>query len=361
MTEGRPYDVVLVDWRMPAPDGLQTLDALRRLLGDGMPPAVLVTAFDDSTLRAQARAAGVPAVLPKPVTASTLQDTLTRLLRASGAPLALAPRSASDAEALLRQRHAGQRVLLAEDNVVNREVALDMLQPTGLVVDSADNGLKAVELVTTRRYDLVLMDVQMPLQDGLEATRRIRAQHGAALPIVAMTANAFGEDRQACLDAGMNDHLPKPVDADALFAMLLRWLPLPPAPPAPAVAAPPADADEAAARFATVPGMRVAVALQRCGGRPATLHRMLQRFAELYRGGLPLLRDGSPHGAADRAEAVHSLRGACATLGLDALADRLLALERALAGGASPDQLAAEASAIDDELRRVVAAVDAVA
>jgi CheY-like chemotaxis protein len=204
------------------------------------------------------------------------------------------------------------------------------------------------------------MDVQMPVLDGLEATRRIRAAVGGAVPVIAMTANAFGEDRQACLGAGMNDHLPKPADPDALFAMLLRWLPLPPGAQAEARTAGPPLTDAATARLATVPGMDVADALARCGHRAAMLHRVVQRFIDTYRDGLPALRGGA---ASQWIGAAHSLRGACAAVGLHALATRLQGFEAAAAMAADadtdPPELAAEAAAIDAELCRVVAAAAA--
>jgi PAS domain S-box-containing protein len=227
---GRSYDVAVIDWRMAPLDGIQTLQGLRRTLGDGTPPSVLVTAFDGAGLRQQARQAGFDAVLVKPVTASALQDTLATVMRRQDArvqDLAVAP---GQAETLLRSRHAGQRVLLAEDNPINQEVAQAILAAVGLVVDTAADGQQAIDMVLAHDYDLVLMDMQMPVVDGLAATRAIRARIGAGLPIVAMTANAFGEDRAACIAAGMNDHVGKPVFPELLFATLLRWLPLPAVP-----------------------------------------------------------------------------------------------------------------------------------
>ncbi|MBS1161615.1 MAG: multi-sensor hybrid histidine kinase [Proteobacteria bacterium] len=134
--------------------------------------------------------------------------------------------AAGDPESLLRRRHAGKRILLAEDNPINREVACELLHSAGLLVDTAEDGEEAVELSSRNDYDLILMDIQMPNMDGTEATTIIRqcADSNRLLPILAMTANAYDEDREACLAAGMDGHIPKPVDPDLLFSTLCHWL-----------------------------------------------------------------------------------------------------------------------------------------
>jgi two-component system, sensor histidine kinase and response regulator len=349
--EGRPYDALLVDWRMDPWNGTTTLERLRERLAEGMPPALLVTAFDEPAMWREARAAGVDAVLVKPITASALHDALVRMLRTPGGT-ARAPTPPGESESLLRLRHAGQHVLLAEDNPVNQEVARELLRRAGLQVDTAADGAEALAKLRALHYDAVLMDVQMPGLDGLSATRALREERGPDLPVIAMTAHAFGEDRAACLAAGMNDHVAKPVDPERLYATLLRWLPRGDA----QTTTSPIGLDELPLqdRLAAIPGLDLQRGLRHVGGLLPVLQRALAVFARSHTDGEEALRlAGSDADLATWQRAAHSLRGACATLGATELQQRLLDFEARLraedpaAGLAERPALAAEAREID--------------
>ena len=227
---GRDFDYALLDFHMPDIDGIETFQLIREAAGAASPAGFLVTASGDESLGLRAGKAGMAGVLLKPLSTRTLAQALD-----AGPPSAavLTERAANPAgaEERLRARGPGTRILLAEDDPINQEVAVELLADVGLTVDIACDGEEAVVLAAGNPYDLVLMDMQMPHVDGLEATRRIRDLPGwAHTPVVAMTANAFPEDKAACMAAGMSDFVSKPVDPDALYIVLAKWLAPAPAP-----------------------------------------------------------------------------------------------------------------------------------
>jgi len=220
-----PYDIVFVDWQMPGLDGIETSKQILALENVRLPSVVMVTAYGREEVLTNATQSGVESVLVKPVTSSTLLDTTLSVLKPDQADTDV-DGAETGGEALLDLEHLrGARVLLVEDNEINQEVALGQLEDADVEVDIAENGEIAVNMVREKNYDIVLMDMQMPVMDGIEATRAIRADpRFEKLPIVAMTANAMAVDRDRCLEAGMNDHIPKPIEPAQLFGTLSRWI-----------------------------------------------------------------------------------------------------------------------------------------
>ena len=220
---GRDYFAVILDWKMPKMDGIATARKIRERVGEDV-TIIILTSFDFSEIEEEARAAGVNAFMAKPLFRSRLTATLRQFT--SGKKEENARNYLED---FAKENYAGKRILLVEDNELNREIATEIIGMTGVTIDSAENGKIAVEKVMEapeKWYDLIFMDIQMPIMNGYEATAAIRALAGSRgkVPIIAMTANAFAEDVQLAKNTGMNEHIAKPLDLNKLNDVLKRWL-----------------------------------------------------------------------------------------------------------------------------------------
>jgi signal transduction histidine kinase/DNA-binding response OmpR family regulator/HAMP domain-containing protein len=217
----KPFDLVVIDWKMPVMDGIETSRHILNSSGLKIKPdIIMVTAYDAEEISEEASDVGIDDVLSKPVTSSMLHDTLQKVLGEREDTQTVVIEESSD----LQEVH-GSEILLVEDNEINQEVAEELLTSVGFKVDIANNGQEAIDMVKKKDYNCVLMDLQMPVMGGIDATKAILADPlYSKLNILAMTANAMTGDKEKCLAVGMKDHISKPIDPDDLYAKLKKWI-----------------------------------------------------------------------------------------------------------------------------------------
>ncbi|MBI5165979.1 MAG: response regulator [Magnetospirillum sp.] len=366
----RPFDLVLMDWQMPGMDGIETT---RLIQGDAklgqVPTVFMVSAYGREEALARADTLGIAAFLVKPVENAVLLDTI-------GAVFGAAPPSGKHGRGEPVGPAApdlqGIRVLLAEDNEINQQVAIELLEGVGVAVEIAANGRLAVEMVLAdaARYDAVLMDVQMPEMDGIEATRRICGRLGDGRPpIIAMTAAVMEDERLQCLAAGMVDHVTKPIDPAILYDALIRWARTAERraeanpPQAQAAAAPPVAAattgDDGLPDH--LPPFDLAAALKRVNGKKLLLRKLIVDFGVKYAGGMVELRRLAGEGAREEAQRLaHTLKGVAGTLEAASLFEAAREVEHAIRDGLAAE-LPARLDALEDELAPALAASMALA
>ena len=334
-----PFEFVTIDLNMPGMDGLELAEAIGNQISPP-PKLIMVTAADTTSLEEQERLSGFAAVINKPVTAAQigklLADAATKPAPEPGQPAPL----------------AGLRILLVDDMPTNCLIAREILESFGVTVDTAENGLQAVNklLDEGRSYDIVLMDVQMPEMDGLEATRRLRATlRCAKLPIIAMTAHALDSERERCRAAGMDDFLSKPIDPELLQDKLLRWR------PAPAGAKPTQEKALMTPEneLPDLPGIDKAEGLRRMMNKPRLYEKVLRDFHARFIDEPQIIRAAIDSGDLATAERrAHSTKGLAGTIGAPGLQDAAKALETGLREG----DMALESlfTTFESELRQVI-------
>ncbi|MGK5077563.1 response regulator [Janthinobacterium sp. HLX7-2] len=347
LAQQQPYDVVLADWHMPVMDGLATAKAIRQAAaGQRQPIVVMVNAFARNRLEEISSAAEADVVLMKPITGSSLFDALHQALIAKeevgGEQRMLQPPLGTEL--------AGVHFLLVEDNHLNQAVARGILEHMGATLDVVGDGLQAVERLRTEalRYDIVLMDMQMPVMDGFSATQLIRTELRLNLPVIAMTAGVLASERERCMTAGITDFIAKPVVVEEMMEVILRHLPKRP-PAQVAGAAAPVD-DEVFSM----------AALMRVMGRDAKGRGVLRRMVEdaLNKGLTPVreaqtaLQTGRH---SDVTRILHGVRGSVGTLGTKRLIRAAFATEEAIDAGRI-DEVPALLAAVGEELEQALAA-----
>jgi len=337
---GEPFDLVLLDWKMPGMTGIECARELTRASLRHPPPTMLMlTAFgrDEMARILAAEQVAVAATLTKPVTPSTL---LNACMQAIGEPRQKPLRSELRDETLQSNRAAlaGACVLLVEDNPFNQELASDLLSRARVAVQIANNGREAIDMVAREHFDAVLMDCQMPVMDGYAATRQLRSDpRWRHLPIIAMTANAMVGDRERVLAAGMNDHIAKPINVVEMFGTLSRWI-----------------RPEAGPATGGFPGIESEAALAQMMGDEALYRRMLRRFRDQeadFAARFDAAR--ADHDMATTTRMAHDLKSVSGSLGATGVQKAAESLEQACANGQSPAE-------IDSLLATVVARLDPV-
>jgi two-component system sensor histidine kinase/response regulator len=342
LKQEHPYDVIFMDWMMPGLDGCSTAEELEMRLEQHYPPVIMVTGFDKEQALQDHPDASIQGFLTKPVTGSSLRRALAKLTHAEPQG-AEKPAGAEPSDSGWNLE--GLRVLLVEDNEINQQIAVELLRAAGSQVVVAQNGLEALEALEQAPppFHVVLMDLAMPVMDGWEATRRIRTDpRWQELPILAMTAHAFAEERDRCLTAGMQDHLTKPIDPDRFYRALTPYRPQNEAASATRAAQEthaPINRELQPLETLREGGVDVAGALRRTAGNETLYLKLLNSFLTTHRDAAQKLEETLQRGDQTSAERlVHTIKGVAGNLGAMALHASADVLEQALREGTSPAQ-----------------------
>ena len=336
-----PFDLVLLDWQMPNMDGVETARRIRELTLTRDPDIIMISAYDLSDLAEETKQIGIDKRLTKPVTESQLFDAVMEVAhRDETSPLVVSLRQQSATATEYADIIQGAHILLVEDNEINQQVAKELLEQAGVTVDIAENGAKAIVALEAAGYDAVLMDVQMPVMDGYEATRRIRKDaRFATLPIIAMTANAMSGDREKTLEAGMNDYVTKPINPNQVFSALAKWV----APSAKRLvdkeggtvrkgSPSPKHTDEQP--WPDLPGIAVTESLMRVGNNRSLYRKLLGQFrSSNEQTVLNIQKEIEQGDLSTAARLAHTVKGVAANLGAERLSSVATDMEIVLKQG----------------------------
>ena len=357
LREGKECDLILMDWQMPNMDGVETTRIIREEEGFSELPIIFMTAYNALEIKKQLKRLGIHHFLTKPLTSTTFLETVMDVFAIED--ISRRKNNTLDMEEIIADL-SGARILLVEDNSINREVAQEILAKAGIVVETAVNGREAVMAVRLSSFDAVLMDVQMPEMDGYEATRLIRRQLGLiSLPIIAMTAYAIEGDRQRCIEMGMDDYVAKPIDRTQLFATLRQWVHSETAPAKRLKAIPQKEAGkekEEKKQKENAPVFDSENGLERIAGNEKLFYRLLRMFLQNYRGaGAEIINFSNTEKADASRLKIHTLKGVAGNIGAECLHDICLVIEATLKKDKPSDS---DLTLFAEILGQTVAAID---
>lgn len=324
--ENSPYTLVLMDWMMPEMDGIETIKKINEDEGIGKTPTfIMVTAYNKDELMQKAKDANVFGFLEKPVSPSTLYDTI---LKAFGKYIVINANESIKSNTFpdMKKLIQGAKILLVEDNVQNQEIATEFLQKANINIKIANNGKEAIEILENEEFDGVLMDCQMPILDGYEATRLIRKiEKLKDLPIIAMTANTMQGDKEKCINSGMNDYITKPLDFNKFYETLVKWI----KPKNFGVfEEQKEEINEADVKNMQIDGINISQALSRMAGNQKLFFNQLKRFVKSQNSFeekiLTHVKNSDLESAIREA---HTLKGLCGNIGADLLFEKAKELE----------------------------------
>lgn len=350
----RPYRLILMDWKMPGMDGIKATELIKNLPSLPQKPKVIIaTAYGREEVMQRSERVGVDGFLLKPVGQSVLFDSIMIAFGEEAQERETVTRVNGRDERELRNIR-GAMVLLAEDNEINQQVAEEILQQAGLVVRIADNGKEAVEMVKAGNFDVVLMDIQMPVMGGFEATQEIRRdERFKDLPIIAMTAHAMAGDREKSIEIGMNDHVTKPIDPEQLVSALVQWIK--PGDRETSEAVPESSSESRKVETvlpAELPGISIASGLGRVAGNRLLYTKLLCKFKDGQENAVEQIKAALQMGDIETAARLaHTVKGVSGNLGGDNLYQAAAKLEEAIKEGKSLDLVMAE---FDSQLKVVM-------
>ncbi len=356
---GQEFDVLIIDWRMPGMDGFELAQRLHERL-PVVAPIIMATAHDINGVRAHDTHHLVSDALAKPINGSTLFDCIARVMAGTQAEHGRTHVASVEEPGYIHRLSAiaGARILLVEDNDLNQEVASELLRDAGFHVDIAGNGQIALDMLANGDYDLVLMDIQMPVMDGLTATRMLRQQNRTReLPVIAMSANVMQSDIDQCMQAGMNGHVAKPIDQEALWMVLLNWI-KPRHTPEAIAASPEAPPTQDTDLPETLAGVDSALGLKRAFGKRGLYANLLQKYLAGQASAVADIRQAIERQAWPEAERLaHTSKGVAANIGAVVVQQAAARLETAIRERHATDAILMLVRQLDDCIAPLLASL----